>query len=332
MKVRLHNRDFTDLILEQHYPEGFRVPDDKMVIDRTINASLLGCGGAYREIFLENIHIGYGDLHMYRPTEVYFETEGETVEMHFALLGETQAQDAETKQSYAFGYNHHNIFYAGGFRGCADYSTQQNIKIFEVNLLPSFFKRFLPQNSRHFVNFSKQMERQETALLQPHNFSITPAMHLIIREILGCQRNGAFKRIFLEAKVIELLLLQLEQLAALHDTPSYSLRKRDLDKMHAVKEYLLAHLASPLTLLGLARQFNTNEYMLKKGFKEVFGTTVFGFWNDAKMEEAKKMLLQQDVTINQVSDRIGYKNPQHFSTAFKRKFGYVPSKLKRVRN
>ncbi|MEE9362234.1 MAG: helix-turn-helix domain-containing protein [Cellulophaga sp.] len=46
------------------------------------------------------------------------------------------------------------------------------------------------------------------------------------------------------------------------------------------------------------------------------------------MEEAKKMLLEQNLSINEISDRIGYKNPQHFSTAFKRKFGMIPSRIK----
>ncbi|NML68572.1 helix-turn-helix transcriptional regulator [Chryseobacterium sp. RP-3-3] len=32
--------------------------------------------------------------------------------------------------------------------------------------------------------------------------------------------------------------------------------------------------------------------------------------------------------ISEVSDVVGYKNPRHFSTAFKKKFGIVPSPLK----
>jgi len=73
----------------------------------------------------------------------------------------------------------------------------------------------------------------------------------------------------------------------------------------------------------------TNEFTLKKGFKEVFGTTVFGFWNELKMQESKNLLLEHKLTVAEVSEKIGYKNPQHFSTAFKQYFGISPSRLKR---
>ena len=78
----------------------------------------------------------------------------------------------------------------------------------------------------------------------------------------------------------------------------------------------------------MAQYVGTNEFTLKKGFKELFGTTVFNFWNDAKMAEAKKMLLNGSMNVSEVSDLVGYKNPRHFSAAFKRKYGMIPSTLK----
>jgi len=165
-------------------------------------------------------------------------------------------------------------------------------------------------------------------MLSPQHFVITPNMHLVIEEILSCNRKGTFKRMFLQSKVIELMLLQLEQIAHESVRGNYSLKKRDIEKIYAVKEFILLNLSKPFTLIHLAKQFETNQYVLKKGFKEIFGTTVFGFLQENKMEQAKKMLLEQDLTIGEVSDLVGYKNPQHFTTAFKRKFGYTPSKLK----
>ncbi|WP_185287953.1 AraC family transcriptional regulator [Chryseobacterium lactis] len=84
------------------------------------------------------------------------------------------------------------------------------------------------------------------------------------------------------------------------------------------------------SLIDLAHQVDTNEFTLKKGFKELFGTTVFNFWSDTKMEQAKKMLLEGDLNINEISELVGYKNPRHFSTAFKRKYHVIPSQLKKM--
>ena len=46
------------------------------------------------------------------------------------------------------------------------------------------------------------------------------------------------------------------------------------------------------------------------------------------MERAQAMLVEEGMTVAEVSERVGYKNPQHFSTAFKRKYGYPPKALK----
>src|SRR6218665_1943772 len=134
-------------------------------------------------------------------------------------------------------------------------------------------------------------------------------------DIMSCNRKGLFKRMFLEAKVIELLMLQLEQLS--EQLPlNTSLKKSDIEKIYAVKELLSGTVDENYSLIELAHKVGTNEFTLKKGFRELFGTTVFGFWNDIKMNQAKTMLLEADKSIYEVADLIGYKNPRHFSTAF----------------
>ena len=72
----------------------------------------------------------------------------------------------------------------------------------------------------------------------------------------------------------------------------------------------------------------TNQQTLKKGFKELFGTTIWGYYNNLRMETAKDLLINQEKSIAEVADNIGYKNPQHFTVAFKKKYGILPSILK----
>ncbi len=46
------------------------------------------------------------------------------------------------------------------------------------------------------------------------------------------------------------------------------------------------------------------------------------------MNEARRLLLSGEMNIAEVADTVGYKNPNHFTTAFKKYFGFVPSELK----
>ena len=327
MKTRIHTSDLQEIIAEAHYPDRFLAQDAGIIERINSNVTFLG-KGSYAEFFFEGFHIGYGDLAFHQPTKVYIESEMNTVEMHFLLCGETITKNQETGEVIEFGNNQHNIYSFNGFKGDSECCNKTRMQVFEVNLLPSFFEKYLPDHIAAFENFRKRLYKSKQSQLYDHNLQITPQMHLIIREILKSQRQGAYKKMFIEAKVIELLMLQLEQISANACDTFCNLKKVDVEKMYAVKEIILKNIVTPISLIDLAQQVGTNEFTLKKGFKEVFGTTVFGFWNDLKMQESKTLLFEQKLSVSEVSARIGYKNPQHFSTAFKKYFGISPSQLR----
>ena len=60
----------------------------------------------------------------------------------------------------------------------------------------------------------------------------------------------------------------------------------------------------------------------------MFHTTIFAYYNGLRMERAKYLLMDSGKSISEVSDEIGYKNPQHFTVAFKKKFGLSPKNFK----
>ena len=74
----------------------------------------------------------------------------------------------------------------------------------------------------------------------------------------------------------------------------------------------------------------TNSFKLKKQFKMVFNTSVFHYLTELRMEYAKQLILEEEYSVALVSEELGYKNPQHFTVAFKKIFGYLPSKLKKI--
>jgi AraC-like DNA-binding protein len=327
MTTRIHTADLEELIAEANHASWFSAQDAGITERTYSNVTLLG-EGSYTELFFEGIHIGYGDLALRQPTKLYIESEIETVEMHFLLDGETVTKSQETGEVVQFGANQHNIYHIRGFKGNSDWSNKSRLRVFEVNLFPSIFDKYLPQRGAIFENLRKRLYKEEPSQLLDHNLPITPPMRQIIWEILNCRRQGVFKKMFIEAKVIELLMLQFEQISARESDSFRHLEKSDVEKMYAVKEIILKNVSNPISLIDLARQVGTNEFTLKKGFKALFGTTVFGYWQEVKMQEAKKLLLEEPYSVSAVSERIGYKNPQHFSTAFKKFYGFSPSKLK----
>ncbi|PVH26944.1 helix-turn-helix transcriptional regulator [Sphingobacterium corticibacter] len=326
MNLRLYDDQRKMLIYEIEHPEAYFM--DGAIKESSVDMADQIGGGSFHEVLFDGVHIAYGSARLLQSLRFGFESDYETVEMHFALKGKNTSFSDAFDQKIRFEPHTHNIIYANGMNGEMEWENNE-LQIFEINLAPSFFKRFLVDEHLAFSNFRDAIEGGRSALLYQQHRPMNREMYDIIEQIMGCQRSGVFKRMFLEAKVIELLLLQLEQFSD-DRFARLSLKKNDIEKIYAVREFIVQNLDSNCSLIDLAHQAGTNDFVLKKGFKELFGTTVFGFWNDKKMEQAKKLLTEQDFNVGEVSTIIGYKNQRHFSTAFKKKFGVLPNEMKKT--
>ncbi|MEM9327902.1 MAG: AraC family transcriptional regulator, partial [Bacteroidota bacterium] len=138
MKTRLHGSDLQDLSIEIEHPRSFETEGEPLT-EREYNANHLLIEGSYKEIFFEGVHIGYGDFRLPRPALVYFDTEMETIEMHFALQGRARTQADCFAKEVGFETNQHNLIYASEFKGAIEWCAEKDMKVFEVNLWPSFF-------------------------------------------------------------------------------------------------------------------------------------------------------------------------------------------------
>lgn len=313
-------------LIEKEYPD-WNISSEEGIIERTTFIEHYFGKGFYKEIYFEGVHIGFGDTLLRNSVRLDFESDFETIEMHFALKGKSTVSTNVLDKSVSFTPHQHNIIYANGMCGKMLWESDQ-FQLCEINLAPEFFKKFLPLEHHLFDVFRNTMEKGKSGLLAKSHHPVSHKMYQIVDEIMNCERTGIFKRMFLEAKVIELLLLQLEQFTD-NSFLNTSIKKVDVDKIYAVREFILQNLDAACSLIDLAHKVGTNDFILKKGFKELFGTTVFAFWNNAKMEQAKQLLTEQNMTVSEVSRQIGYKNPRHFSAAFKRQFGILPSQFKK---
>ncbi|MFD2940182.1 helix-turn-helix domain-containing protein [Flavobacterium notoginsengisoli] len=327
MNLKLYDDSPSNILFEKEYPGSFYFAEDGLN-ETIIHLEHPFGQGYYKEIYFEGVHIGFGNAQMREKMQLSFESDFETIEMHFSLKGKSTAMAEKFDKAISFETHQHNIVYANAMCGKMNWESD-HFQLCEINLSPIFFKKFITQDTALFDTFRNNIEKGKSSLISSQNYRASHQMYQIIYEIMHCERKGTFKRMFLEAKVIELLLLQLEQFST-DASSSTSLKKSDIDKIYSVREFMLHNLDSASSLIELAHKAGTNEFTLKKGFKELFGTTVFGFWNDTKMEQAKLLILDQNMNISEVANVVGYKNHRHFSAAFKKKFGIVPSQLKKM--
>ena len=149
--------------------------------------------------------------------------------------------------------------------------------------------------------------------------------------ILNNRYQDSVENIFVNAQTQILLLYCLESMNTLKEDEvpacKFLAYEEEREKIIKAREILLEHIGDPITIRELSRKVAINECYLKKGFKVMFSTTIFDFYQDQRMEHARFLLYEKGFSVSEVSAQLGYSSISHFSTAFKKHTGLKPCEL-----
>jgi AraC-like DNA-binding protein len=126
-----------------------------------------------------------------------------------------------------------------------------------------------------------------------------------------------------------LLLLQLMH-AAPHNYSDAVAKDRGRAKpyyVRRVERYVNLHFAEKVSLNDLVESSGVSERTLQTAFREFHGASPMGYLKSTRLLVAREMLLvarQNDSSLRDICDAIGYVSPSHFSRDYKSKFGVAP--------
>jgi len=201
-------------------------------------------------------------------------------------------------------------------------TIDKSVRVVHITIDKDYYAGLLPENEPWADAMKMRLNQGQQVWSGTGNVNL--AMNRALYELMNNPLQGRFRELFSEAKILELVALQLAAVRAESPCPT----QKDRDIFHDLRCYLDTHFNDDLSLRSLSRTFGLNEFKLKKGFKTFFNHTIFDYIHEQKMLHARKLLLDDNMLVNEVAGKVGYKNPNHFSTAFKRRFGVVPTALK----
>ncbi|MEM1310067.1 MAG: AraC family transcriptional regulator [Cyanobacteria bacterium P01_H01_bin.153] len=207
-----------------------------------------------------------------------------------------------------------------------NYTNTEPFHVIEIFICPSVLCSFTVSPGKEFPKDLQHLVKTLNQELYIRYGDIQPQMMAVIQQLFRCPYQGMIKRVYLESKAIELTALVLDHETAIQqgETKKISLKPEQLEQVHYAKEILLHDLSNPPSLENLARQAGLNDFLLKQGFRQAFGTTVFGELRSHRLKMAKLLLAEQNVSVTEVAHQVGYASLPAFTTAFKRKFGLNP--------
>lgn len=308
----------------------FTAPGRNSVIETELVFDDSRCIGAGKELTMEGVYIWYGNFHVRSAEPLQVRMSGSHVQMIFSLHSvTTYFPEASSKPFVKFKPQQHNLFLLPQKDMLVQWKPEENVEVFAINLSTEFFFYNLPETHPLYAHFQKGIRTLLPAFMSWRNLPVTSRMISSLFEILNCSYSGHHKSLFIKGKVMELLALQFEQYEK-HPVPDITvvLKELDVEKMHLARRMIAGNLERSWSLKELAHQVGTNEYNLKKHFKEVFGKPVFSYLHDLRMETSMQLLQQPGTKISEISQKTGYKNPTHFTAAFKKYYRVLPNKIR----
>lgn len=88
--------------------------------------------------------------------------------------------------------------------------------------------------------------------------------------------------------------------------------------------YMNKHLYGSCTIQEIAAAVNLNPQYLASLFKKEVGITPSAYLQNIKMKEARTLLLQNDYSVAEIAEILGYCNTSYFIKIFKKTYGKTP--------
>jgi len=124
-------------------------------------------------------------------------------------------------------------------------------------------------------------------------------------------------------KFMDCVLSEQEALVAATDADQIAA------KIKQAVNYINENYASDLNMAVVSNHISMNYSLFSAEFKNVTGTNFVTYLKDLRMGEAKRLLTETDLKVNEISARVGYDNEKHFMKSFKTYVGVSPTEYRR---
>lgn len=129
-------------------------------------------------------------------------------------------------------------------------------------------------------------------------------------------------------KSVELLLY----LSKMETGPKRRLTEYQSEQVEIVRKihgYLMEHIGERITIETLSRQYLINPTTLKAVFKSVYGNSLAAHIKEHRMELAAKLLLETELNMGEIGQKVGYESQSKFTAAFKSYYQMLPTEYRK---
>ena len=254
-------------------------------------------------------------------------SEDDVVRLHFSLRGAYAVRYPVLDRSFDLVGGHFNFIHSKHFE-LEFVNETPELETFGVQFPIRRFVDWVDGASESASRFCERLANGQGGLFSERWSPLTPAIEHVIAQMRERRFLGRLDELFILSKSTELLAMAVDAFDSI--SPFETVKSSgDRERIVAARDRIVERLTDPPTLTEISRFVGLNEFKLKRGFKEMFGRTMFAYLAERRLDLALRELLDTDKTAAEIAFGLGYATPQHFGTAFKKRFGVTPKSARK---
>lgn len=149
----------------------------------------------------------------------------------------------------------------------------------------------------------------------------------VLKNIGGVNMSDNLSQFYTQIKVQELLYLLFHKLSLRENAAHQNINSADAERLLMIRNEIISDLSVPPVLAELAQIAAMSETKLKQLFKQTFGSSIYNYYQQARMDEAAFLLKQGTHSVAEVGYELGFSNLSHFSRLFEKHYGLNPKRF-----
>lgn len=292
----------------------------------------IGTGTIKEFRFKSGIQVFIHDYSMEMAFTSYGNANASAFGFRFCLSGNTKLDLHCLKERLTVKTGESGFFYFPSMEGVHEDIPKTHIYKVLILVEPASFYALMEDDLHKIpLKLQRPLEDKEN-ICDPFNLTdiITPSMRMVLEQIIHCPYEGAVRRIFLEAKAMELIASKLDRLnPAIHEQENNSyLKAGDIDRIHFAGELLSKNLQTPPNIVELAKELGVSRTKLYNDFNSFYGTSPIEYLRIRRIEKARTLVKDRKLNMTQIAYSLGYSSSSHFAKAFREYFGMPPSRYR----
>jgi AraC-like DNA-binding protein len=153
-----------------------------------------------------------------------------------------------------------------------------------------------------------------------------PEVLRVLKQVSEIKEENELSDLLYSIKAHEMIYLLFDKLLDRIVGKQSPVNKSDIDKLYLIRTAIIADMSQPPQLSALSKMAGMSETKMKHLFKQVFGDTIYNYYQNERMQEAGFLLKHAGYSVSEIGYRLGFSNLSHFSRLFEKYYGITPKK------